>query len=68
MKLNKDKILLHMAKNCMSRQDLAEKAGINYKTLLEIMRMEKCTTTNAGLIAKALNCDVEDICRLEPSN
>lgn len=61
MKINKDEILIRMAEHCMSRQELAEKAGITYKTFSEIMRRGHAAPQTCGVIAKALECSVRDI-------
>lgn len=65
MRINKDKVLVHMAKKMMSRQDLALESGICYSNLLEILRVGRATTKNVGKIAHALECEVEDIAIIE---
>lgn len=61
MKISKDAILIKMAEQCMSRQALAEKSGITYKVISDIMRKGHAAPQTCGKIAHALGCNVVDI-------
>ena len=61
MKLNREKVDLAMARNCMTVTDLAETYGVSRARMNVILNSQKITPLCAGRIAKALNCDVTEI-------
>lgn len=62
MKLNLKKLKLAMACKCLSSKGLAEKAGINYVTLIPYLNGKREPGTEAlGKIAKALDVDPETL-------
>ena len=62
MKLNLKKVKLAMASNCLSPKGLAEKAGINYVTLIPYLNGRREPGTEAlGKIAKALETDPAEL-------
>lgn len=65
MKINKDAILIKMAEKVMSRQDLADATGINYKTLHNAISNGYASPMTIGKIARGLGCGVEEIVIIE---
>lgn len=62
MKLNLKKVKLAMASKCLSPKGLAEKAGINYVTLIPYLNGRREPGTEAlGKIAKALETDPAEL-------
>ena len=61
MRLNREKVDLAMARNCMTVTDLAENYGVSRARMNVILNSQKITPLCAGRIAKALNCDVTEI-------
>lgn len=61
MILNREKVDLAMARNCMTVADLAESYGVSRARMNVILNSRKITPLCAGRIAKALNCDVTEI-------
>ena len=61
MILNREKVDLAMARNCMTVVDLAESYGVSRARMNVILNSRKITPLCAGRIAKALNCDVTEI-------
>lgn len=64
MKINTDAILVKLAEQMMSRQALAEKSGIAYRTLCGAMSRGQMTTETLGKVAHALGCKVEEIIQI----
>lgn len=60
MKLNKDKLLITMARACMNPYDLCSYAGIPYQTYLRALK-NTCKPATAGKIANALGVDVTEL-------
>lgn len=60
-KVDVEKIKIYMARECMSRQDVAEKAKIPLATFANVLCKESCTTKTIGKISKALKVDVLEI-------
>ena len=50
MKVDVEKIKIYMARECMSRQDVAEKAKIPLATFANVLCKESCTTKTIGKI------------------
>ena len=61
MRINKQKLLLAMARKCMNAYTLCEKAGIQYATYRRIAAGENCKPATAGLIASVLCVDVAEL-------
>lgn len=61
MRLDKRKMLLHMANFSISQKQLAEKAGISRQTLSAVMNDRNCRPELLGKIAKALEVKPEEI-------
>ena len=62
MKLNLKKLKLAMAAKCLSSRGLAEKAGINYVTLIPYLNGSREPKPEIlGKIAKALETDPETL-------
>ena len=62
MKLDLKKVKIAMASQCLSTRGLAEKAGINYVTLVPYLNGKREPKTEAvGKIAKALDVDPETL-------
>jgi len=61
MKLDKNKLLIAMAEECLNAYEVSEKAGIKYPTLSKILRGGSCKPATVGKIAKALNVAVVDL-------
>ena len=62
MRLDLKKVKLAMAVKCLSARGLAEKAGINYATLIPYLNGKREPGTEAlGKIAKALEVDPAEL-------
>ena len=62
MRLNLKKVKLAMACQCLSIRGLAEKAGINYVTIVPYLNGKREPGTEAlGKIAKALEVDPAEL-------
>lgn len=62
MGLNLSKVKIAMARECLSVNDLVEKSGLGRATVSKIVNGKvEPTTKSIGLLAKALNVDVEEI-------
>lgn len=62
MKLDKNKVQMAMAKECMNPYDLCRNAPITYQTYQRVVLKEQtCKPATIGKIAKALNVQVEDL-------
>lgn len=64
MRLDKRKVLLHMADFSISQKKLAEKAGISRQTLSAVMNGRNCRPELLGKIDKALGVKPEEIIEL----
>lgn len=66
MKLNRNLLLLAMAKGCMTDKELAERAGVALPTLAKIKAGKRSAKpATVGKIARALGVDVTDLIREE---
>ena len=61
MKINKKSLQLAMARACLNRRELAEKAGIPEPTLQGAISRCSVRPATLGKIARALGCDPEEI-------
>lgn len=61
MKLNRDKIKILMARNCLTVTKLAENYGVSRIRMNVILNQQEVTPICAGRVAKALDCDVTEI-------
>jgi DNA-binding Xre family transcriptional regulator len=62
MILNKQKVEIAMANECMNPYDLCKKAEMTYQTYQRIVSKQgNCKPATIGKIAKALNVKVEDL-------
>ncbi len=61
MKLNKQKIMLYMARLGMGQAALAARSGISKTSISYIVNGKSCNPATAGKIALALAVDVTDI-------
>ena len=61
MKVNRKKLLLEMAKSCLSVADLAKKAKMPISTLNRLMAGKEVFPVTAGKVARALDVDVTEI-------
>ena len=61
MKINKEKLLLFMARQAMNPYGLCEKAEICYASYRRIVSGTICKPATAGKIARALGVDVTEI-------
>ena len=62
MKLNTAAILCLLARNGMTRTELAERAGVSRQQISTIMLRGTCSPKTAGKIALGLDVPVEEIC------
>ena len=61
MKLNTSKISIEMARKCMNKTQLAQKAGISRSRIYTLLNSQNVTFVSAGRIARALGVDVTEI-------
>lgn len=61
MTLNREKVMLIMAKLEINQSELAELVGVSRQTMSQIMNGRKCRPDLFGKVAKALNVDPEEI-------
>ncbi len=62
LKLNIKKILLLQAKECLTLNELAEKAGLTRNGISSIIHEKRqATPRTIGLLAKAFNVKVEEL-------
>jgi DNA-binding Xre family transcriptional regulator len=61
MRLDKDKVLLAMAKRCMNQKQLAAEAGASRQTMSAVMNGRNCRPELLGKIARALETEPENI-------
>ena len=61
MKINKNKVLICMARKEMNQVRLAEKCGIHKQSISKILSRGATGTDTVGAIAKALEVDVTEI-------
>lgn len=65
MKISKMKISFLMAKKNMMQKDLAEAASMSRGNLSNIINGKSCQPATIFRIAKALDCDIEEILEIE---
>ena len=66
MHINKERLLLIMAKKSMPARELIEKSGLSENTIQRMMHgAARCNPSTAGKIAAALGCDVEDLVEID---
>lgn len=61
MNLDKEKVQMLMANNCLGTTGLGEKAGVHAQTIRNAIKGNKINLVTAGKIARALSVKVEDI-------
>lgn len=61
MKVNKNQLLIELARKGWNLIDLADKTGIAYVTLTKAMSRKTLSLKSLGKIARALNIDVEEL-------
>lgn len=61
MTLSDSKIAIALARQKLSKTQLAEKAGMSRNRLNVLLNSKKITPVSAGRIAEALNVDVTEI-------
>lgn len=61
MKISRQRIEIAMARQKMSRKELAEKAAVSGTTIGTILRRGSCTPKTAGMLAEALGIDVTSL-------
>lgn len=61
MILNREKVMLKMAKLEINQRQLAERAGVSRQTLSQIMNGRKCKPDLLGKVARALNAEPEEL-------
>ena len=61
MTLDREKVMLRMAKLEINQTQLAERAGVSRQTMSQIMNGRKCRPDLLGRVAKALNAEPEEI-------
>ncbi len=62
MRLDKSKVQIAMARECMNPYDLCRTASITYQTYQRVVsKGQTCKPATIGKIAKALNVKVEDL-------
>lgn len=61
MVINKQKLQLAMANNCISSSDLQLKSNLPRGTFLNAVTGKSVRPITAGKIAKALGCEVTDL-------
>lgn len=64
MKINKDKVLICMARKEMNQIRLAEKCGVSNKCISNLLSRGSARPDTVGSIAKALEVDVTEIIEL----
>lgn len=65
MKANKKVVQLAMARACLSRRELAEKAGIPEPTLQRVINHRSVRPATLGKVARALGVDPLEIMEQE---
>ena len=65
MKANREKLELSMARACLNTQDLAKEANMPAQTVNRVLLGRGVRPATIGRIARALNCDPEDILEKE---
>lgn len=62
MKVDEKKVEMYMARQYMRKQDLAKLSGLSASTITKVLAgRREVTARSAGLIAKGLGLEVEDI-------
>lgn len=65
MKIDKEKLMVSMARAQLCRSEVAEKSGLSVNTLSGAFSRGSCKPATAGKIAKALGVDVTEIIETE---
>ena len=65
MKVNRERLRLAMARACMDTHDLAKVADMPRPTVNNVITGRSIRPATLGRIARALNCDVEDLVKGE---
>lgn len=65
MKVNKEALYLAMARACLNRRELAEKAGIPESTLQGVINRRGVRPATLGKVARALGIDPLEIIEQE---
>lgn len=61
MKVDKEKMLILMARKKINPNQVAENAGISVSTISSVMKRGACKPATAGQIAESLGVDVTEI-------
>lgn len=61
MELNKEKLVIAMARTGLNTTQLAEAYGVSRTRMNVILNSRRLTCACAGRLAKVLNCDVTEI-------
>lgn len=61
MKASRKKIDILLARKCLNRKDLAQKAGIPVSTATNVISGANVQPATLGKVAKALNVDVTEL-------
>ena len=61
MRIDRNKMLIAMARAKLNRSDLAEKAGLTVPIVANTLNRGTCKPATAGSIAEALGVDVTEI-------
>lgn len=65
MRVNKNKLALAMARQCMTTADVIEKAEMPKSTFIKVLAGKEVFPATAGKVARALGVDVTEIIELE---
>ena len=65
MKINKKALSLAMARACLNRRELAEKAGVSEPTLQGVITRRSVRPATLGKVARALGVDPLEIMEQE---
>ncbi len=61
MCLNNHRLIMEMARKCLSAQNLAEQAGVSRSAIYAAQQKKQIRPQTAGKIAAALGLDVEEL-------
>ena len=67
MKVEKSKVELLMAQNCITAKELRKKSEIPTGTYIKLMSGNSARPCTVGKLAKALGCNVSDIVKEGPA-
>ncbi len=65
MRIDKQKLQLAMARECLTTKELQEKSDVPKATLINATAGKNCKPATVGKIAKALNVPVENLIDME---